>query len=68
MQSDNPLNLFATSMKTATRIANAEEQAFFRDEYAKEIADHNNTFLLTTQPCKTVTLFSTVKTSMTQVC
>jgi len=39
-ESDNPLT-FLPLNEEATRIANAEEQAYFRDEYAKEIADHN---------------------------
>ena len=39
-ESDNPLT-FLPLNEEATRIANVEEQAFFRDEYAKEIADHN---------------------------
>lgn len=39
-ESDNPLT-FLPLNEEATRIANAEEQAFFRDEYAREITDHN---------------------------
>ncbi len=46
-ESDNPLT-FLPLNEEATRIANAEEQAFFRGEYAQEIADHNE--ILTNNP------------------
>jgi len=39
-ENQNPLNELPLN-EEATRIANAEEQAYFRDEYAQEIADHN---------------------------
>jgi hypothetical protein len=39
-ESQNPLNELPFN-EEATRIANVEEQAYFRDEYAQEIADHN---------------------------
>ena len=46
-ESQNPLNELPLD-EEATRIANAEEQAFFREEYARDIAEHN--FILTNNP------------------
>jgi hypothetical protein len=46
-ESDNPLT-FLPLNEEATRIANLEQQAYFRDEYAQEIADHNE--ILTNNP------------------
>jgi hypothetical protein len=45
--SDNPLNELPFN-EEASRIANLEQQAYFRDEYAQEIADHNE--ILTNNP------------------
>jgi hypothetical protein len=45
--SDNPLNELPFN-EEASRIANLEKQAYFRDEYAQEIADHNE--ILTNNP------------------
>ena len=46
-ESDNPLTSLPLN-EEATRIANVEEQAYFRDEYAQEITDHNA--ILTNNP------------------
>jgi hypothetical protein len=45
--SDNPLHELPFN-EEASRIANLEKQAYFRDEYAQEIADHNE--ILTNNP------------------